>query len=90
MEEEKAVAMSYGKLGLGWWVGGWVGGWESLPAVHFQADVVARLVNHLAGLLELLEGLGNEGLSAEAGVHGHEEDDVLERWVGGWVGGFVG
>mmetsp|Transcript_17956 Transcript_17956/g.54916 ORF Transcript_17956/g.54916 Transcript_17956/m.54916 type:complete len:303 (+) Transcript_17956:164-1072(+) len=45
-------------------------------AIDLEADVVARLVDHLASLLRLLHGGRDEGLAAEARVHGHEEDDV--------------
>mmetsp|Transcript_22054 Transcript_22054/g.39427 ORF Transcript_22054/g.39427 Transcript_22054/m.39427 type:complete len:306 (-) Transcript_22054:9-926(-) len=44
--------------------------------VDLKADVVARLVDHLARLLRLLEGGRDEALAAEARVDGHEEDDV--------------
>ncbi len=43
---------------------------------HLEADVIARLVNHLARLLELVEGAWDEALPAEAGVNRHEQDDV--------------
>lgn len=43
---------------------------------YLETDVVARLVDHLARLPELVEGVGDEALPAEAGVHGHEQDDV--------------
>jgi hypothetical protein len=44
--------------------------------VDLETDVIARGINHLARLLGLLEHVGDELLAAEAGVHGHEEDDV--------------
>jgi hypothetical protein len=41
-----------------------------------EADVVAGVVDHLACDLGLVQDGGDEGLSAEARVDGHEEDDV--------------
>ena len=44
--------------------------------IYLETDVVARLVDHLACLPELFEGAGDEALSAEAGVHRHQQDNV--------------
>jgi len=45
-------------------------------AIDLQADVIARLIDHLTGLTKLDKGLGDEGLPTKARVHGHEEDDI--------------
>merc|ERR1719487_734843 len=45
-------------------------------AVDLERDVVAGLVDELARLARLVERGRDELLAAEAGVDGHEEDDV--------------
>ncbi len=44
--------------------------------VDLQADVAAGSLDTLTRLLELLQRRGNEALTAEAGVHRHDEDHV--------------
>src|SRR5690606_3625304 len=45
-------------------------------AIHFEADVAAALVNQLPHLAQFAQGGGNEGLAAETGVHGHQQNDI--------------
>ena len=45
-------------------------------SIDLEAAVDAGLVDELASLAGLVEGGGDEGLSTEAGVDAHEEDDV--------------
>mmetsp|Transcript_25620 Transcript_25620/g.58308 ORF Transcript_25620/g.58308 Transcript_25620/m.58308 type:complete len:329 (-) Transcript_25620:32-1018(-) len=45
-------------------------------AIDLEGDVKARLVNHLARLLELVQGSRDERLATEARVDGHEQDNV--------------
>ena len=45
-------------------------------AVDLEADVEARVVDHLARLARLVERARDERLAAEAGVDRHEQDDV--------------
>ena len=58
-------------------------------SVDLEAAVNAGLIDELASLTGLLEGGGDEGLSTEAGVDAHEEDDVelVEDEVGVVEGG---
>merc|ERR1719326_1000582 len=49
---------------------------DAHATVNLKRNVVAGLVDHLARLLELVERGGDESLAAEAGVDGHEENDI--------------
>src|ERR1700749_3282302 len=47
-------------------------------AVDLEADVGPALLDHLASLLELDQALADEGLAAEARVHGHDQHHVQQ------------
>ena len=43
---------------------------------YLKTDIITRLINHLPGLLELLDGSGDKRLATKSRVDRHEQNDV--------------
>ena len=48
-------------------------------AINFDDTPIIPIFNKLPGFTNFFHSLGNEGLPAEARIHGHDEQDIGQR-----------